>query len=228
MSERLRGRLVAVEGPSGAGKSRLVRAWGRRIGAPVLAEAFDRLRPRPNLLFDGADALLRLEERLLAEEERRYAEARRRAAAGRTVLLDTGFLGPLTYTAGLSRTDPGAGAVVLELLAHAGRALARGSWGMADLTVFLDVPERQARERARCSPADHPARLRGRHARVGRWERRFWIEVYGRAAPDRLLVLDGRRGLATLVSELERRVPRAAGPSAGHEGEPDDARPTRP
>lgn len=198
----------------------------------MLAEAFDRLRPAPRLTFDGADGLRALEVRLLGEEQRRYAEALRRAAAGRTVLLDTGFIGPLTYTTALARMDPRLRGVAEDLCDRARRALARGAWGMADRTVYLDLPERLARDRARRSPAAHPAALRDRHAEVGRWERRFWIEVYGPASDGRLIVLDARRRVPVLLGELDRRFGRAAPPSAaeppGRRDRPAAPRPSLP
>ena len=96
-----RGRLVALEGGSASGKSTLVTAAARTFGWRPLAEAFDRLDPAPSLDFDSPRELLRLEATLLAEEVRRYHEARRLTERGATVLADTGFLGPLTYTLGL-------------------------------------------------------------------------------------------------------------------------------
>ncbi len=156
--------------------------------------------------------------RLLAEEGRRFAEALRRSRGGRPVLLDTGFAGPLTYAAALARNDPSLAAVPPLLRAAALDARRRGRWGMADRVVYLDVPERIARDRARRSPRTHPAALRRRHAEVARWEREFWIDLFDGAPPERFLLLDGRRRTAALLADLDRWLaasrPRPIGPAA--------------
>ncbi|MGI0052887.1 MAG: hypothetical protein ACREC5_06695 [Thermoplasmata archaeon] len=165
------------------------------------------MRPRPSLCFEGPGELLRLEATLLREEFRRYALALRLARSGREVLLDTGFLGPLTYSSGLARLDHRLARVPGEIGRRMLRALGKGALGLADLTVYLDVPPPRARLRARRAARTHPAGLRARHADVGRSEREFWLERYRAMAPGGTLVLDGRQPIRALLAELDRRVP---------------------
>ncbi|MCI4351427.1 MAG: ATP-binding protein, partial [Thermoplasmata archaeon] len=99
--------VVAIEGLSGSGKTTLVRALSKLPGVRTIAEAYDRLRPRPSLAFKNRDQLLELELRLLAEDARRFTEARRIRGPASTVVTDTDFLGTLTYVQGLaSEIDP--------------------------------------------------------------------------------------------------------------------------
>ncbi|MFY9717656.1 MAG: hypothetical protein WAK40_06970, partial [Thermoplasmata archaeon] len=93
--------VVAVEGISGSGKSTLVARAADEFGWVPLAEAYDRLEPRPALGVRSAPALERVERQLFEEDGRRFEAAQALVRRGATVLADTGFLGPLTYTAGL-------------------------------------------------------------------------------------------------------------------------------
>jgi len=169
-----RGRIIAVEGPSAAGKTSVVRAAAHAFGWRAVPEAFDRIDPPPSLRFRTSQELLTLERTLLAEEGRRYQEAVEGRRRGRTVIADTGFLGPLTYTAGLVRLGDAA-PKVLEAL----RSLVDGPepsfrLGLPDGIVYLDVPSRVRRRRSLGDPVRHPEEFRERHEAVARIERRFY------------------------------------------------------
>ncbi len=180
-----------------------------RTGWPLLAEAWRRLRPLPPLGYRTARELLALERSLLREERRRWSEALDRAKAAPVVLLDTGFLGPLTYTWGLSRFDPRAARVLPTLLGEARRSFRRGAWGMPDLTLYLDTPLPVARRRAARAPMSHPVAWRARHAAVGYVERAFWLGTFSGLAPGALRVLDGRDPLARLAGRVRSEAARA-------------------
>ncbi|MGA9839465.1 MAG: AAA family ATPase [Thermoplasmata archaeon] len=165
---------MAVEGASAAGKTTAVATVARRSNWTVLREAYRRIDPPLSLEFRTPEELLAIELRLLREEARRFGEARGAARAGRTVLADTGFLGPLTYTAALvaaSEAPPDVLSALVELARELG---AHGRWGLADAYVYLDTPPSVRSTRAREDPAGHPVALDERHARVGGAEREFY------------------------------------------------------
>ena len=243
-----RGRLIAIEGASGSGKTTLVQAAARSLGWRPLAEAFDRLDPAPSLEFGSPRELLWLEAVLLTEEVHRYDEARRATARGETVLADTGFLGPLTYTRGLADLGrvPIATARTVERTV---RSLLRGgALGVPDLTVYLTTTVAERRRRARSRGRRSSASLEARHEAVGVIERRFFDEAFASALPGRFrrLRADGRptdlaRRLETLVRTarptplsrtealrlLARRRP-PAGKDAVRASAPTVKKPTRP
>ncbi len=164
--------MIAVEGPSGAGKSEAVRRAAATLGAVALPEAVERLRPRPSIDFRSLTELRRLERRLLDEEGRRFRDARRLAGQGRVVLADTGFLGPISYTAGLVELGLAPRPLLDELIARAAESAVGGAWGLPDVVVVLRTPARLRQRRAASDPLGHPAALRARHERVGRREAR--------------------------------------------------------
>jgi thymidylate kinase len=162
--------LIALEGPSGAGKTTVARVAARRYDWDVLPEAYERLAPTVDLAYAGASELLRLERQLLAEEHRRYRRAGAARRNGRTVILDTGFFGPLTYTAGLVALRLAPRRTLDALLAAAGSAGRHRSLGLPDAVVYLELPEPQLRHRIARDPAGHPPDLAPRHLAVGRFE----------------------------------------------------------
>ncbi len=196
-----RGRLVVIEGPSGAGKTTVARRAAELLHGSYLAEAFDRLRPSPSLAFSDEGELFAIERRLLAEERRRGAEAAARVRRGETVFADTGFLGPLTYTAGLVARE----GVSPELFGRI-RLLARRSGrtriALPDLVVYLDVRSRTARARVASDPLRHPAPLAGRHERVGRFERAFYVTTFRAAFPERFRRLSAEPSVEEIVRRL--------------------------
>jgi AAA domain len=201
-----RGRLIAVEGASAAGKTTLVSSAARRYGWQALPEAFDRLDPTPSLEFHSARGLLRLEGLLLAEESRRYREARRVLRRGGTVLADTGFLGPVTYTWGLVRLGQAPASVARRLEESARVLVERGVLGIPDLTVYLGTTVAERRRRARADPDRHPAALASRHEAVGRVERSLFETALPAALPERFRTLLGRGDPRTLVARLRAEV----------------------
>jgi len=216
----VRGSILALDGPSATGKSRLVAELVRRDRARALDEAFDRLRPRPSLRFVSPESLLRLERRLLLEEGRRYRLARRWAEAGSLVLLDTGYLGPLTYTAGLVRLGRAPAAVLRPLLADARRLARAGAWGLPNRIVYLEVPVRERDRRARSDPIGHPGDLDRRHAEVGRFEARLYREELAPILGDRLRFVRGTGTPTEVARRVERLLvdlpPRAQGFALSH------------
>lgn len=179
----VRALVIAVEGSSAAGKSATVRAAARAFGWVRLREAYDRLTPPPSLVVPTAARLLATERRLLREEGRRYREALRWRARGRTVVADTGFLGPLSYTAGLVALGEAPRAVLLTLVRA---ARSRGGPGLPDAVVYLEAGRALRKRRARSDRRRHPASLEARHDRVGRFERRVYRELLPRILPGRV------------------------------------------
>ena len=183
----LRGRLVALEGPSGVGKSTTARYLSDRSGWGTLSEAFVRLEPSRSLAFGSVSELITIEEALLDEEWRRYREARRRCRRGENVVADTGFLGPLTYTAGLvalGRSPPSA-------LATIGPAVRtrffQGELGWPDGIIYLDLAPAELLHRSSNDPLGHSGPLAARHHAVGRFERGFYLGFLMRRWPGRVV-----------------------------------------
>jgi hypothetical protein len=170
------GRLIAIEGPSGAGKTTATETAARRSGWTLLPEAYRRLTPTPALDFRSPAELVELERRLLEEDARRYTEARTVTRSGATVLADTGFLGPITYTWALVHLGAAPESALLPLLELARTLHSRGAWDLADAYVYLDTPLSELRARTRADPAGHPVALASRHAAVGAIERRLYLE----------------------------------------------------
>jgi hypothetical protein len=201
-----RGRLIAVEGPSASGKSTLVRLASQRLGWMPLPEAFDRLDPAPSLEFGSPRELLRLEGTLLAAEARRYAEAQRECRRGRTVLADTGFLGPWTYTRGLVALGQAPVSALRTIDRSARSLLERGRLGLPDLTVYLLANARERARRARGDVTHHPTSLWSRHEAVGAVERYWFRTDFPRALPERFRSLRSSTDPRSLVSALRRLV----------------------
>jgi AAA domain len=208
------GFVVALEGASGVGKSTLARRLARARGWEFLPEAFARLTPPPSLRYRSLSELLAIEERLLREERRRYRVARTSARRGWVVIADTGFLGPLTYTAGLvARGFVGAGAWP-RVRRLAERIGAEGQLGLPDAVVYLRAPSRVRRGRAARDPRAHPPGLDRRHEAVAEFERAFYRRYYRPLAPQgfRYASAVGRvdrvvARLDALARELRRRAP---------------------
>lgn len=212
-----RGRVIAIEGPSGAGKTTLVRTAARSFGWTALPEAFDRLARPPNLRFRTAEELLTIERALLNEERRRAREANGRSRRGETVIADTGFLGPLTYTAGLVVLGWAPKTSLRAVRRFVKRSPRSAFLTLPDLIVYLDVPAATRRRRASRDAARHPADLRRRHETVGRVERRFYRDLAGEGAAGRVRFLrasTSARVVAARVQTLARAIPEERSPPA--------------
>lgn len=197
-----RGCLIAIEGGSASGKTTLVKVAARTLGWRPLPEAFDRLDPAPSLEFDSPEELLLLEGTLLAEEARRYREARQLRDRGVTVVADTGFLGPLTYTLGLLELGQARVSVGRSLFRSARAMVRRGALGLPDLTVYLATTAVERRQRAHVSARQHPPALFRRHEAVGAVERRFFEKTFPSALPARFRVLRARGPPTALARQL--------------------------
>ena len=202
-------RIVAVEGVSGAGKTAAVELVSIELGAVPLGEAYATAARPPSLNYSSPRELWSIERQLVKEESRRFLEARRLSTSGRLVLADTDFLGPLTYTWGLRES----GEVPWDLVGPVRGALrelcSRHRWGLADLYVYLDVSESLARRRAATDSFGHPENLRSRHERVGRVERRFFVETLPMLLPHRVVVLPGRGSRRTVSGRVAAALRRA-------------------
>lgn len=195
----LRGRLVALEGPSGIGKSTTARLLHERQGWGMLAEAFDRLQPPPSLEFGSVAELVAIEERLLDEECRRFREARGRCRRGEDVVADTGFLGPLTYTAGLVALGRSPPSALSTVRAAVEARLARGELGGPDGTIYLELTPSELRRRSSTDPHGLPEALAARHRAVARFERRSYFEALARRWPGRVVILPASADPPTLA-----------------------------
>jgi hypothetical protein len=207
-----RGRVVAVEGPSAAGKTTAVAAVAERLGAVVVPEAFRRLAPAPSLEFATEEQLLDLERSLLDEDARRFADARRAAGSGATVLADTGFLGPLTYTAGLVELRTAGRRTLAALVDRARQLAAQGAWGLAEGYVYLATSPHLQFARARADPVGHPTRLAARHVAVGGIERRFYRERFAPLLGPRFEEISGDGAHDAVAIRLRTAVQRVASP----------------
>ncbi len=203
---RPRALILALEGPSGSGKTTIARAAAERFGWTFLPEAYDRLRRRPSLAFRSDRALLAIERRLLAEERRRFAEARSLRARGRTVVADTGFLGPLTYSAGLVATGAASPGPWRALRTSIGPGRKRAPLGLPDLTVYLDLPRAARRARVARDPTGHPPSLARRHESIGEFERRFYREDYAVLLPGRLCFVPASGPPSAVADRILRSV----------------------
>jgi len=213
----MRSVVVALTGPSGAGKSTVVRALAREPGWVALDEAFYRLRPRPSLRFRSQRGLLALERRLLAEEGRRFREARELARLGRTVVADTSFLDPATYTAGLLVLRLASADTFAATIDAAERQARAGRLGVPDLTVRLSVPPATRRRRTELDPEGHPRAFRARHEAVGRVETELLVPALAAALPGRVRIVRADRPaqeVASKVRDLATRVRPLREPSA--------------
>lgn len=197
--------LIALDGPSGAGKTTVAREAARAFGWLYLPEAYARLEPPPSLRFSSTRELVGLERLLLVEEARRYREARAELGRGRTVVGDTGFLGPLTYAAGLVALGEAPRAAFGELRRFVER-LGRRAPGLPDVLVYLDVPPRLRRSRVANDPRGHPHLLAALHEAVGREERRFYLGAAARLLGRRFVRLPGQGGTERVARRLGEAV----------------------
>jgi len=200
--------ILALEGPSGAGKSSVALRLGPLLGATVIPEAYDRLGRTFPLTFRGRDELADLERQLLREDGRRWTDAVALRSRGVAVLLDTGTFAPLAYSWGLREGIDGGLDVVLELVRTTRRMVASGKWGIPDLTIYLDVPDSVARNRARLDPRGHPPETADRHAAVGRWERLLYGREFPRVLPGRFLSVSGEGTPGDIALRLQERLER--------------------
>ncbi len=200
--------IVSIDGPSATGKSSTVATAAARFGWVPLAEAFDRLEPTPDLRFRSDRELAALERSLLEEDGRRWSLAREIRRRRLTVVTDTGFLGPLTYTEGLVARGLASPAVLRALVARARTLARRGAWGLPDGIVYLASSRATRRSRAVAGRRGHPADLEPRHESVGRWEARFYRDRLPVAFPGRVVRVDAEAPVATVA----RGIARAVGP----------------
>jgi hypothetical protein len=200
------GLLVAIEGPSAAGKTTVTEAIARSAGWVPLGEAYRRLSPPLSLEFRSPEELLRIERTLLREEARRYSEASERLATGASVLADTGFLGPLTYTLALVRRNQAPPSTLTTILEEARGLGARGEWGLADGYVYLDTSAEVQAARASSDPAGAAPALAARHRELGAIEREFYLEHFARLWGRRFRVVPADRPPSEVAVDVTRCV----------------------
>ncbi len=177
-----------------------------RLAAAPLAEAYERLRPRPSLTWRTPGELLRQERRLLYEEARRYREARELTEAGVLVLADTGFLGPLTYTRALVAQGAAPHSLLVRLVDDARHLAAQERWGLPDAYVYLRTPLAERRRRAAHDPHRHPASLQPRHQAVGRVELELYRSAVAPSFGARFRFVSGRGPPSLVVGRVRRAV----------------------
>lgn len=212
------GIVLALEGPSGAGKTTAARGVAAALGTTWSPEAYRRLSPRPSLGYRSDGELARLELRLLRAEARRYVAARSASRSGRTVVADTGFLGPLTYPWSLVRAGRSSPSVLPPLVRAAAAFAAADRWGLPDLVVYLATPARVRRRRVAGDPRSHPAEFAARHEAIGCIERALYHRRIALLLGDRFRVVAGDGPPPTVVRRILaelRRPPRAAPPDVG-------------
>lgn len=202
--------VVAVEGVSGAGKTTVTRELARLLNGQVIEEAYDRLGRRVSLEVRSRTDLVEVEGALLAEEGERWAEVEDLRFGRRPVLLDTGTLGPLTYSWGLRESGRPEWDIIPDVLRTARALLAGGRWGIPDLTLYLDVPESLALGRAHGSPDRHDPELVERHREVGRYERILYHLEFPRRFPARFGSVTGEGGPRDVAYLLQERLERMA------------------
>jgi thymidylate kinase len=200
--------VVAVTGPSGAGKTTVVGALVRRFGWEPLDEAYYRLRPRPSLRFGSMASLRALEARLLREEARRYGEALAVARLGRTVVADTGFLDPVSYTAGLVAAGLATPAALRSIAQNARRLAERGALGLPDVLVRLAGPVELRRRRVEADPRGHPRAFRARHEAVGTAETEAIVPALARQFPGRVRVVPATAPVLVVAARVRSAVAR--------------------
>ncbi len=207
--------IVALEGPSGAGKTTLSRSLWVEMDAPLIQEAYDRLQPTPSLGFTNPRELLRLEKMLLKEEARRYGEATAASSEGRSVVMDTGPLGPVQYLAGLVVAGWPVKGALAQLIREARGLVRGGRLGLVDLEVYVDVPPRGAFGRSqRRSPRGETEFLE-RHYTVDRALRPLWQGPWKKSLDARLAFVPGGGSAAEVAKRIHRSVrlhARARGP----------------
>ena len=205
-----RGQVIAIEGISGSGKSTVAPLLGRALDAEVLPEAYARLRPRPSLAFANDRALLRLEERLLEEDGARYRDADQIAGGGGSVIVDTGFFGPLTYTRALLTLGLAPAGPFRSIVRTARSLQERYLWGAPDRILWLDTAASTRERHVRSDPTGHPPALADRHERVGAEERRTYFGALARPLGSRLRAIDAEGPADRVVRRAEAAL--AAGP----------------
>lgn len=194
-----------------------MRTLSSRYGWASLDEAFYRLRPPPSLRLTSQQRLVTVEGRLLREEVRRFREAWALAEEGRTVVADTAFLDPVSYTAGLLVLGLATPRTFEEVVRTAQELAQRGELGLPDLTVRLAVPRATRRARAARDPGGHPRAFRARHEAVGEIETAVVVPAYARAVPGRMRVVRGSDSVdrtAARIRVLAGRVRPARDPCA--------------
>jgi hypothetical protein len=207
---RGRGPILAIEGISGSGKSTVARELAAALGAELIPEAIERMRPRPSLAFGSTRELLRLERRLLEEDAARYREADQIAGGGGAVVVDTGFFGPLTYTRALASLGLAPGSAVHALIRVADARRERFRWGPPDRIFWLATRPDTRRRRVLADPKGHPAALAERHERAGREEERTYRELLQPALGARLTWVEADAPADRIVGRI--RAALAAGP----------------
>ena len=140
--------MLAIEGVSHVGKSTLARGLAKEWGSPAITEAYDRLGADRTLAFRSDLELRQIELELAQEDLQRMRDATTTSNEGPGVILDTDFLGPLSYTRGLVQLGMARPETFDWLLRRYEQELARQRWRPADYYLYLDAPPALLRRRA--------------------------------------------------------------------------------
>lgn len=151
---------------------------------------------------------------LLLEDARRFREARAAAANGSTVVLDTDFVGTLSYVWGLACAVDPKWNVLPALAATAREMHQRGAWGLADRYYYLDVTPEAAVRRAKGARSRHPVDWASRHAAVGAAERAFWLGSRIPEFSDRVVRVDANSSVERVVAAISRAATKTPQPSS--------------
>ena len=200
--------VVAIEGASGAGKSAVSAELAGLLGASLVREAYDRIGRMVSLEVRSRADLADLERALLDAEGRRWVEIGRLRASGHAVVLDTSTVGPITYSWGLREAIQPEWDVAPDLARRARHEISAQRWGLADLTLYLDVPEGIAADRAARAPETHDPAFAERHRLVGRFERLLYTREFPRRFPGRFGVVAGEGTPREVAFDLQERLER--------------------
>ncbi|MGC2034124.1 MAG: AAA family ATPase [Thermoplasmata archaeon] len=181
--------MLAIEGVSHVGKSTLARGLAKEWGSPAITEAYDRLGADRTLAFRSDLELRQIELELAQEDLQRMRDATTTSNEGPGVILDTDFLGPLSYTRGLVQLGMARPETFDWLLRRYEQELARQRWRPADYYLYLDAPPALLRRRAVVAGRAGLDPVIERHLLVGAEERQFFLGPLQRILGPRLIRL---------------------------------------
>jgi hypothetical protein len=198
--------MLAIEGVSHVGKSTLARGLAQEWGSPAIAEAYDRLGADRTLDFRSDLELRPIELELAREDLERLRDATTTSYEGPGVILDTDFLGPLSYTRGLVHLGMARPETFRWLLRRYEQDLARQRWRPADYYLYLDATPALLRRRAAVGGRAGLDPVIERHLLVGAQERQFFLGPLQRILGPRLIRLPAVGRIELVKERAVRRL----------------------